>query len=170
MNLKYGKLRSENGVSLIEVLVAMVIAFVIFLSIGVISKISISTHTKYCNETRIYADISYGFKLIQKHIREANIVNPPDAPGAPWIGSRIVVAPDVGNYHVFGLYQNTDSVDFVYLKDITDENDRVVILSVPNTGTVTLTLTPGVKLFEVRIQGEKGGVPFDMSTMIMRRA
>ena len=169
MSLKYRKLRSENGVSLVEVLVAMIIALVLLLSIGVISRISIRTHTKYCSETQIYADISCGFKMIQKHIRESSGANV-DTPGAlPWVGSRIVVVNGVGNNSVFGLYQNTDSVDFVYLENIADENDREVILSVPNADTVTLTLISGAKLFEVQIQGEKGGVPFDMSTTILRR-
>ena len=161
-------LRSQSGTSMVELLVSVVIAVIVLLTIGAISQVAIRSHNRCFNETEIYADVSYGLKLMQKRVRESMSVAV-DTPGGSWTGSRVVIGNKTGNDSAFGLYQNTGTLDFVYVPDVTVEATREVITSVPVAETITLTPTLGTGSVEVQIQGEKSGVPFDLSTVIMRR-
>ena len=165
------KLKSSSGVTLAEMLVALIIVAVLALTVGVISKISVGTSKKYSGEIEIYSDLSYGFKLMQKHVREMGIANDPDAPGAPWIGPRLLIDNNVGIDSAFGLYQNTatNTVDFVFLPDLSDPMVREVLFSASDTTPPTLNITRTGNSYIVRILGVKNSVPFDMSTTIKQR-
>jgi hypothetical protein len=70
------------------------------------------------------------------------------------------------------IYHNitTKSNDFVYVPDVMDETIRDVIMSIPDSEPVPIFVPNSVgNSITVQIQGEKGGVPFKMSTTILRR-
>ena len=175
--IKMHTLKNRTGVSLVELLVALLLSAVLALSVGVISKISVGTSAKYKSEMDIYADIAYGFKMMQKHIREMDLttnpepIDPNDPPIAPWVSQRLLINYESGNDGVFGLYPNavTNSVDFVFVPNQIDETNREVLLSVPNPATVALNITRSGNAYTVRIQGTKNNIPFDMSTVILKR-
>ncbi|MBN1869047.1 MAG: prepilin-type N-terminal cleavage/methylation domain-containing protein [Candidatus Omnitrophica bacterium] len=171
MMLLHKNIKSQRGVSLVELLIAMLIASILILSLWVVSRIAISSHAKYYRETQVYADISYGFKLMQRHVRESKGISVAAASGN-WVGSRVVIRHSVGNNSAFGIYYNavTNTNDFVYVPDVTNETNREVITSVPVSETITLLPTLGTGSVTVQVHGEKGGIPFDMKTVILRRA
>jgi hypothetical protein len=152
-------------------LVALIISALLALSLGVLSMISAGTGAKYKSEMEIYVDIAYGFKLMQKHVREMEIARDPLPPAGAWTGERLYIDNRSGKDGVFGLYQNAaaDSVDFVFVPDQDDESAREVLLSLPNPATVALNITRSGNAYTVHIEGEKDAVPFDMSTVILKR-
>ena len=84
--------------------------------------------------------------------------------GSPWIGQKL----EVGNA-AFGLYQTTNSKDFVYLDSKSDETNREVILSVENSETINLNFVVNGKTLTVSLDGTKSKVPFNFTTKITRR-
>lgn len=120
----------------------------------------------------IYTDISYGFKMIQKNVREMVIAQPPLVPTGLWITQRLYIDNQGPLDSVFGLYQNgaTNSVDFVFVPDQSDETVREVLLSIPNSATApALIIALNGNAYTVQITGVKNTVPFDMSTVILKR-
>lgn len=165
------KLKNRIGVSLVELLVALLLCAVLVLSVGVISTISVRTTSKYKSEMDIYSDITYAFKLMQKHVREMDLTTDPLAPAGAWVSQRLLINYDSGKDCVFGLYQNavTNSVDLVFLPDQSDVTKRDVLFSVPNPAAVALNVSRNGSAYTVRIQGTKNKIPFDMSTVILKR-
>ena len=165
------KLKNKTGFSLVEMLVAFIISAILALSVGVISKIGVGTSAKYKREMDIYADITYAFKLMQKHVREMDMTTNPLAPSGSWVSQRLLINYDSGKDCVFGLYQNalTNSVDLVFLPDQSDVTKRDVLFSVPNPAAVALNVSRSGSAYTVRIQGTKNKIPFDMSTVILKR-
>ena len=165
------KWQNSSGASLVELLVAIIITSVLALSVGVISMISIRSSAKYKSEMEIFSDIAYGFKLMQKHVRGMEIAREPVAPSGSWASDRLYIDNKTGHDSIFGLYQNalTNSVDFVFVPDQSDETVREVILSVPNPAMISLTLARSGNKYQVQIKGEKDKVPFDLSTVILQR-
>ncbi len=165
MNNKSKNLRSQSGLSLVELLVAMIIAAILLLTVGALSRISIASQRRSFNEMQVHADLSYGFKLLRNRIREHGFAT--DTPGSgSWLGDRILVRNGA-----FGVYQNTNTEDFVYVPDISDESIREVLLSVPNAGILNLTLsnlTPP-RTITVQIDGETNGIRFEMLTTVTKR-
>ncbi|MCK4882973.1 MAG: prepilin-type N-terminal cleavage/methylation domain-containing protein [Candidatus Omnitrophica bacterium] len=168
MNIKCKILTSRSGLSLIELLVAMLIAAILLLTVGVLSRISIVTQRRSFNEMQIQADISYGFKFMRNRIREYGFGT--DTPGSPWLSDRILV-----NGGAFGIYQKTNTKDFVYALDAGNPDPDVmkVILSVPNAGELNLDLPLSdlapPRTITVQIDGEKNNIPFDMVMTVTKR-
>lgn len=153
----------RNAFTLIEMLVSLVVAAILILGVAAITNIGSSSYIKQRNEENIYNDLSYGFKLIQNRVHSAAGMGLVSASGS-WIGDRLIV----GN-EVFGLYQTANTKDFVHLPDKADENIREIILSVPNTDTINLTLTQNGKEIIVRVDGKRAKTSFDMSITVSMR-
>ena len=82
----------------------------------------------------------------------------------PWKSQLLVV----GN-SAFGLFQpdGNPAIDFVYLRDKNDPNNRDVILYKANP--MNLTFSQNGKLVVVQIQGEKDNKSFNLATSVERR-
>jgi len=182
MEIQNYNLKCRQGVTLTELLISMIIGAVLFLAIGVITKIAISANTKNIRETQYHADVAYGFKLMGKQVREAKKIQDIDTPGNPWVGQRVILTPHTGNDRTFGLYNNggTGAVEFIYMDDVTLDvnniNNRDVIISVSSPFTITLvpqcdTAPPACKVIEttVQIKDANGRVICDLSSKIARR-
>ena len=159
-------MKNKNAFTLTEVLVSILISAILILTIGVISSISNSTHTKLEREAQVYNDITYGFKLIQNRVHSVSSIKPPINQTGNWIGQHI----EVGN-GAFGLYEapGGKSRDFVYVPDKSDENAREAIFSVPKPADLALTVTSDTKSFTINIAGTKDNMRFNLSTTAMKR-
>ena len=173
-------MKNKNAFSLIEMQVSLVVAAILVLTIGAISSISLSSHNRMRKEAEVFADIFYGFKLMQNRIRESGVSISPVPISAPWTSEQILinnVFPT--NDEVFGLCRYDPSsldplcmnggsrIGFVYLPDVSN-NAGEVIFSVPDTN-LNLTLAPNGDTMTVRVFGTKDNIPFDLSTTVKRR-
>ena len=156
----------KKGYTYTELLMSLAISSFVVLSIGAASNIGRRSYEKTIEETRVYTDISYGFKLMQNRIHRAKSLSTQAASGS-WVSSRLII-----DDRAFGLYQATGSpmIDFVYLADKDDENTREVILSVSTNASVNFTVTINGKAATVRLYGQKKNIPFDVSTTVVRRS
>ena len=162
---------------MVEMLTAMIIMAVFFLSLHFISRIAITEPRKQEREMKMYADAGYGFKLMRKHVRESEGVLA-DTPGSPWVGERLVVTPLTGPNMAFGLYNNTgaNSVDLFYIDDVSldvnNVNNRFVLLSVPGPWSITFDpdVTDNKEMdAQIQVQDENSRPIFDVSTAAVRR-
>lgn len=161
-------LKTNTGFTLVDMIIAMMIAAVVVLTAGTISSISVRSHTKNFEEGQIYTEISYGFKQMQKYIRERGAII--DTPGGSWVGERFVInTENILVNQAFGLYQNGSNVELVYVPDITDETTRDVIFSTPASGNVSLDLTKSTDEYTVQISGDKSGIPYDLIMTVTGR-
>ena len=157
--------KSENGFSLVELLVSMLCASVLILAVGVLSSMANSSFNKLSSKQQIYNDISYGFKLLQFKVRNSNSIVPGNKL-PPWIANQHFLI-DNGN-GVFGLYQTNAAVtDLVY----DDGVHKETIFSVPQPGTVSLSFPVAMtnQAVTISLSGTKDNIPFDMETTIYRR-
>lgn len=171
-------LRSRSGISLVEMLVAMLIMAIFCLGLHFISRIAIATPRRHEREMKMSADAAYGFKLMQKHVRESADVLDPDTPGGSWVGERLVIVPPTGPNKVFGLYNNAgaSSVDLFFMEDVTlnvdNVNNRKVLMSVQGPWTVTFdpNVTEGKTVdATVQVRDENNRLIYDVSTKAVRR-
>ena len=155
-------IKDKRAFSLTEMLVSIVVAAILVLTIGVISRISTGTYASLTKEAQVYNDISYGFKLMQNKVRgSGNHIIIKSVSGS-WVSSRL----EVGK-HTFGIFQNGSNREFSY----DDGLKREVIFSVQSSGVLNLTFSSVTNdTATVRLDGEKDKIKFDMSTIILRRA
>jgi len=172
-------MKNQKAYTLCEMLISLVMTSILVLSMWSISSIGTNSQKRVAAEAQVLNDIHYGFKFLQNRVREASALYPEAATGS-WVSQKLIV-----DHHAFGLFQNDDTTDFVYLPDKDDETNREVIFSVPSTGNVTLNFykppesagsvwpaaQDGDELNVVRAElvGEKQRIPFEMLTTIMRR-
>ena len=115
-------------------------------------------------ESSIYNDISYGFKLIQDRVHKSKTIAVETAT-TPWLGQKLIT----GN-EAFGVYyQVGSSQDFVYLPDKNDDSNRKVILSVLDTDVLNAAFTINGGKVTVTLSGSKGEIPFNISTTVKSR-
>ena len=190
--------KSENGFSLMELLVSMICAAVLMLAVGVLSSMANSSFNKISSQQQIYNDISYGFKLMQNRVRGAlGSVSKSTAPTTSWFNMSVSgtgtpewLEVDKG---AFGIYQSPGSTqkDFVYMSDKAADAsvaaNRETIFSVPDAN-LTLTVqcdcvrvssttyacsnpscTNKPKSITMVLAGQKDNIPFDMESTIYRR-
>ncbi len=160
-------MKKKKGFTYTELLISIVLSSFVVLSIGAASTIGRRSYEKVVEETKIYSDIAYGFKLLQNRIRQADSLTTQPAAGA-WVSATLIV----NNRWVFGLYraEGSPTIDFVYLNDKNDETAREVIFSVAETSPVSFTATVSSKAATVRLNGEKKKIRFDISTTVIRRS
>ncbi len=157
-------MKNTHGHSLIEFLLAIMIASILILTIGTLSTIGNSSYKKLNSQQQIYNDLSYAFKLLQNKVRVAKTLTLTNQP-SPWISGKHFLIDAA----IFGLYQtNASTVDLVYDNGV----QRQTILSVPQPGTITLTFpSPGVTSNSVKIEisGTKDNINFVEGTTVRRR-
>jgi hypothetical protein len=156
----------KKGYTYTEMLISLAISSFVVLSIGAASNIGRRSYGKVVEETKVYTDISYGFKLMQNRIRQAKNLSTQAASGV-WVSNKLIV-----NDGAFGLYRAAGSltIDFVYLADKDNENVREVIFSVAASASVNFTVNISGKAVTIRLYGEKKNIPFDVSTTVVRRS
>lgn len=81
---------SHKAFTLIELLVGIVVGLIIILTIGAISQISLSSHTKRIQQTNIEKDIVYGFRLIQDRVRNSDACEK-KSPAGTWLSDQLRV-------------------------------------------------------------------------------
>ena len=180
-------MKNKNAFSLIEMQVSLVVAAILVLTIGAISSISLSSHNRMRKEAELYADIFYGFKLIQNRVRESSVGVSIVGQSNPWTGSRLVINNSTGtNDEAFGLCQYNSSgsnplcvtsgsnIALVHWPNYTASttvNAGEVIFSTPFSGSnLALTFsTPDANTIIVNLSGTKDNIPFNLSTTIKRR-
>jgi prepilin-type N-terminal cleavage/methylation domain-containing protein len=187
-------MRNNKGFSLVEMLVALIVAAIMILMIGVLSNIGQKEYKKVYEKQAIYNDISYGFKLIENRVRDSDSMtfsvatapswggNPPwiksadDATTTPTsLGGRLIVRHTETSVieSAFCLYQENGSTskNLVYVPDISAPTIFDRILTVDTT-TDTLNLTfrnSSSSSITVRINGTKNNISFDISNVVLRR-
>jgi hypothetical protein len=153
---------NKNAITLIELLIGLILASILFLSVGVLSEIANSSFNKLNKEQQVYNDISYGLKLVQNRLRGSLSPISAGSQPAPWISGKHF---QFGN-DTFGLYQSIGSTDLIY----DDGTRKETILSVPPTGAVDLSF-PALsdQSITIKITGSKNEIPFDIQTTVFRR-
>lgn len=166
-------MKNKSGFSLIELLISIIVASIVILTAGGISKISLISYNKELSKQETYNDLSYGLKLIRNRFRNAeagSVRNYIPASGV-WAGQTLL---EIGN-EAFGIYKpnNTSQRDFVHLPDKSNANNREVLLTVPDDNLVwTITCDPtcpGPNAVTVVISGIRKKNPFHLETTIARR-
>ncbi len=160
-------MNNKNESSLAELLISMIIAAILFLTIGSLSSIANSSYNKINKQKEIYNDISYGFKLMQNRVRGAvDTVKKETKPNPPWVGGEWLVADSAA----FGLYKDLGNTNFVYLANKNDESKRETIFSVPGDNlNWKVTCQPSCTSLALTLSGNKDNIQFDMGTTILRR-
>jgi len=172
-------MRNTKAYTLVEMLISLVLGAILVLSMGAISSISNNSYRKVMAQAQVFNDIHYGIKFLQSHVRKASALYTETGNGS-WVSQKLIV-----DHEAFGLFQNGAQVDFVYLPDKDDENQREIIFSVSSPGNVTLDFykPPAVvggawpdvvvgdelEAIKAQLQGHKDRIPFDAATIIMRR-
>jgi type II secretory pathway component PulJ len=159
-------MKSNSGYTYIELLTSLVISAFVVLSITAVSSISQRSYDKTMKEASVFAEVTYGFKLMQNRVRSAESSIEQSASGQ-WMSEQLVL----NNKEAFGLYRaaGSSTTDFVYLEDKSQTNNREVILSVPNSNSISFNVTLSGKAVTIRVNGNKGKIPFDLSTVVVRR-
>ena len=156
-------MKNNNGFSLVELLVSIIIASILVLTVGVLSSVANSSFNRLNSEQQIYNDLSYGFKLLQYKVRGSSSIATGNR-ASPWISGKHFLI-DGG---AFGLYQSSSTeTDLVY-----DNGTQIEkILLVPQPGSVNLSFPVAItsQAVTVRVSGAKNNVSFDMQTTIARR-
>jgi len=159
---------NKRGFTLVELLVAVVAGGLVILTAGTVSSIGKTSHQKLFNESGIYNDIAYVFKLIQNRVHMATTISSPAAT-SPWVGTERLI---VGN-EAFGVYNETGpNTNLVYLSDKDNVNTRQTILIALDTDTLDLSINPDEPIgdtVEVTLSGTKNGISFSMTTTIKGR-
>ena len=161
-------LKNNKAFSLPELLVSLIIMSIIILTIGSISGMANKTYGSLTNESQLYNDISYGFKLMQSKARAADTLSV-DAASGSWVSQCVKV-----NSQKFGIYRNTTYTparrEFSYDNGAT----REVIFYVPDPSnlatTLDLAVTQNGKAVTATISGTKSDIPFNISTTVLRRS
>jgi prepilin-type N-terminal cleavage/methylation domain-containing protein len=167
-------MEKSKGLTLAELIIALVISAVILLTIGVISQVGPGSYHKLESESGLYSDIIYGFDLMKNKARAARAVTI-EAPRRNWRSDKLILTDVTGNSSAFGLYQpaRSQNIDFVYLRDSTDETNRDVIFSNPDPigNPVTLILTPDAagEYIDVRLSGTITNESFNLTSGIYMR-
>ena len=154
-------MKYQKGTTIIELLVVLMIRLTMLLAVGAISDIGKRTQYNLINESSIYNDISYGFKLIQRRAHGSALDSEP--PPANWIGDRLITGSER-----FGVYVHPGGQDFVHLLS---SGVRKTILSVLNPDT--LSFIPSVNATtdnaDITLSGTKNGIPFSMTMYVTSR-
>ena len=178
MKNNYCKIQNQNGFSLVELLVSIIVASIIILTAGGLSRISLSSFYKALNKQQIHNDLSYGLKLIRNRFRnaETSSVRINTSASNFWLDQKRL---EIGNT-AFGIYLTNNSRErkFVFLPDKSKEinpKDREEIAIIPD-GDFTWTVTcdpscPNPKALTVVFKRIKNNnpIPFHMETTIARR-
>lgn len=168
-------MKNKAGFTLVELLISIIIASIIILTAGGLSRISLNSFYKALNKQQIHNDLSYGLKLIRNRFRnaEASSVRKNTSASGSWVGKTLL---EIGN-EAFGIYQtnNSSKLEFVHLPDKSNENNREVLLTIPD-GDLMWTVTcdpscPGPNAITVVLKRIKDNnpIPFYMETTIARR-
>ena len=175
---------NKKAFTLVEMLITLIVAAILVLTMGVLSDLAMSTTTKLRRETEIYNEVLHGYKIMQKHMREASSCAMITPSSVSWIGDIVECPATPGVEGIaFGVWDNAGDRQLVFLEDKLDDTNREVIVEVPsnnafpnNTLTIGGTLNPGY--LDVTIQGSKGvasrnnnvdEIPFQLNTKIKFR-
>ena len=174
-------IKKNNAYSMVEMLITLVILGIMILTVGAISQVSQSSHYKQRLELDAINDVNYGFKLITYDIRSASSISPLVAQTGNWRGNHIELV-NGGLTVAFGVYRTNNVRDFVFIpdmtKDITNSNNRSIILSVPDTAdsSTNLSFVPTYDAVNspnkmiVEVSGTKDKLPFDLKATILKRS
>ena len=163
---------NNKGFSLVELQVSIVIASIMVIAIGTVASIGTKTFNNYQEEARIFTDIGYGIRVLQKKVRESlsyETVNVPAVDSDQWINPQLKVDDEL-----FGLYQKSgsDRREFVHLKDWTNVSEREVLFSLPagdNPNWSFIDCADGPGLCISLNNNTDADVPINLSARIKRR-
>ena len=187
----------RSGVTLVELLVSLLIATVLVLTIGAISEISLKSYTKNRQRISTISDIYYGFKVVQKHIREAKTITQITSASLERTEDQLTVnswqtpskAMELDN-GLIGVFRSVPTqssylvpmCEFVYIPDKTkaiDSTNKDILIQVEDPGNSCSTLRWSIlcdttnclnpRNVTVNIKGTKNNLPFNISTKIYKR-
>ena len=165
---------NKRAFTLVEMMVAMVVAAILMIVVGKISDIATKSSTSLRQKAEMFSEIMYAYKYMQKYVREADLCTPVGQSGS-WIGSRLECSSSLtGADSAFGIWNNAGTRQFVYVPDKNNTNVRDVLFEVKITGglpTNAFTFTPTLNsgMVNVRIAGNKDKIPFDITSSIKKR-
>jgi prepilin-type N-terminal cleavage/methylation domain-containing protein len=178
---------NKHGFTLVEMLISLLVAAILVIVIGKLSDLAMSSSAKTRKQLEVYNEIMDGYKIMQKHIREASSCGSVTPGSGTWVGNIIECPPNQPGVNgvAFGVWFDSglSMRQLVFLKDKNDNTDREVLLEVPMTSafpnnslTLTGTLSSGV--MNVTISGEKAvtsrnnaifATPFSFTTKVKGR-
>lgn len=162
--------RKQNGFSLVELQVALVISAIMIMAVAAIVNISSNAYSKLRRESEVYADLGYAMKMLSNRVRESSLVSVETGPADPvWVGSE-VLRVDNG---AFGLYRpvNSDQAEFAYVPNVADTGHRETLMPLGtdfDTNLFDFAAQDGVVTIK-EINGNKDGVPFALPEVIIKR-
>ena len=150
-------MRNEKGMTIIELLVVLIITAIMLIGVNAISNIGHQSHRTLLDEASIYNDIAYAFKLLQSRVHSSKIQSN---------GTDLITGSEK-----FGTYTHAGGRDLVYYPNRYNESINQTIFSVPNPGTLNFSYTINAVAGDVDITlaGDKGEVPFNITTKIRSR-
>lgn len=150
-------MRSEKGITIIELLVVLIVGAVMLIGVNAISSIGNRSHRKLMEEGTIYNDISYVFKLLQSRVHRSKIQSD---------GAELVT----GN-EKFGVYVHSGGRDLLYYPNRLNTSINQVLFSVPDPGTLNFAydINETAGDVDITLTGERNEVSFNMTTKIRSR-
>ncbi len=150
-------MKSEKGVTIIELLVVLIVGAIMLIGVNAISNIGHRSFGTVQSEETIFNDISYVFKLIQNRVHGSKIQSD---------GTGLIA----GN-EKFGIYVHSGGRDLMYYPNRFNESINQAIFSVPSAGMLNFAYDVNADAgdVEITLTGEKNDVPFNMSTSIRSR-
>lgn len=163
-------MKYDKGTTLVELMVVLAIGGLIISAAGSVTNIARRSHSKIARSATIYNDIAYGFKLMQRKIRESSNVVRNSTVTNSWIGEKLNV-----DNHAFGVYSHSGSSqrDFVYLPDKNVDSIRETIFSVFGSDLLNAVYTVNYALNETKVginlSGVRSSILFNMTTTVKTR-
>ena len=159
---------NDKAFTMVEMLVALIIALILILAMGVISSTGLSSNRKQRVALDTYSDIHYGFKLMENKIRSATST-------VSWASNQLTMSnvdnSGVTYTSIFKVQANGANKDLVYLSDyVNNALDKSEVIYAGTDASLVMTVNVVGSKITVHLSGTKEKFKFNLADTITRRA